>query len=283
MNDWRNSLKRDLVLKPFPARTYLSERTDYYSQYYLANTDILYIQSHGTPDEEDMKLAVKGLEELVVELGAKKIHFIWEIIDARQISIKVRKILIQANDRFNEFCLSQFIVADTLITTLLSIYKLIKPDLVSNFNLVSGTSDALDQILGLEPDTTSPKKPQGICREQLDGMSKQALIEMILNMDQQHQSRTREIKETIGQISWNGSFKPIDIHTEKDDPYHELYNAVTILQYDAYEIIGDLMDLNQNLEVKVAERIMEPDRHGIQPAIDTGQFWQHHLADQQQV
>ncbi len=250
--------RRNLSAQSFPAFTYLSEKTNYYSQYFLVNSEILYIKSHGTPDEDDMRLAIKGLEKLLMQLGVGKIYFLWEIVDARHISIKVRKILIQLNERFADQCLEQYIVATTFIKTIFSIYKLIKPKHSVNLKLVSTTAEALDQILNKDAESDQPGAfTPGISREQLNNLSKKELIDMILDMEKRHAVRTREIMETIGQISWDGEFKPMQIDTHESDPFHELFNAITLLQYDAYEVIGDLLDLNQNLELKVAERIMD--------------------------
>lgn len=53
-----------------------------------------------------------------------------------------------------------------------------------------------------------------------------------------HKERFDQLFEAIGRISWDESFTPMQFDIPPDDPFHDIFAAVTVMHRDIHEIIG---------------------------------------------
>lgn len=67
--------------------------------------------------------------------------------------------------------------------------------------------------------------------------------------------KTEKLFEIISRISWDEDFKPSPMMIDDEqDPFFDLFNSVSLLQQDVYEMVEELKELNRNLEEKIKER-----------------------------
>ncbi len=55
-----------------------------------------------------------------------------------------------------------------------------------------------------------------------------------------YKERFDQLFEAIGRISWDESFTPMQFDIPPDDPFHDVFSAVTVMHNDIHEIIGRL-------------------------------------------
>ena len=126
--------------------------------------------------------------------------------------------------------------------------------------IVHSIGDAIDRILKSEASNIEGTKHNlELKRDRVNllKMSKEELIELIENDAKEKEASTKKILEAIGQVTWKGRLNNIEIDLDEGDPNYELLSAFSILQQDVVDIIKEYKDLNKNLELKVAERIVD--------------------------
>ncbi len=239
--------------------SFLSDTSDYQSHYFLLNNSIIYIKSKGAPQESDFSLALSELTQKLESLGGSQYVLIWDTSEITAVSVKIRKLLSFNHGLFERLFSAKYIVANAFIKTIFSIYNLTDSPKPTNLFLVSSPLDALESICSRQWPQPKGSTSSGFnfSTTELEALSKADLVELVGNMRDVHKQRVNELLGAIGHISWNGTFRPVQIKTEENDPFFELFNAISLIQHDALEMIMDLQDLNQNLELKVAERIVD--------------------------
>jgi PAS domain S-box-containing protein len=239
---------------------YRSRDFSYHSKYLLLNNQILIISTSGAPSPYDIRRATEQLILALTSLNLSGIELIWDVKHIDQPGIKIRKAIIESNRKLKGFINSRYFIVSPKYKTLIRIYKFIFKSNVERLFFAQTIEGAIERILtgcdhcDGEDDTLDIKWPD---RDQLLSKSKEELADMIVGYGRQHQKSTKKILESLGYISWGGRFKKIEIANEEDDIHFEIINAFSILQNDVEEIIREYKELNQNLELKVAERIVD--------------------------
>lgn len=239
---------------------YQSIYTLYQSRYALLGEKILIVVSSGSPSPLDINLACNELEKIHKERNLSDMHVVWDVRQIKNPSIRVRKGIIQLNNRLSEFWESRYLIVSPKYKTLVRIYKFIYQYKIEHLYFADSINGAITAILF---PSASKKEDEAVTnwtevnRENLLGKSKEELVEIIEKYSKSHEDTTSKILEAIGHISWGGKFKKIDIDVNEKEPHFELVNAFSLLQQDVGEIIREYKELNQNLELKVAERIVD--------------------------
>ncbi len=250
--------KHLLSIRKFP--DYKSRDTTYHSKYVLLNNQILIVSTSGAPSPYDIKKAVDGLIYQFKELDLKDVNLIWDLRSISQPGIRIRKAMIEGNRKLSNYVSYRNLIVAPKYKTLLRIYKFIYKPKVERLFFFNSIEDALSSILDNHDPTSRENvgfkinKPE---RSDLLEKSKEELVEMIIDYNEKHEESTNKILEALGHISWGGRFKKVDIKTDESDIHFEMINAFSILQQDVEEIIREYKELNQNLELKVAERIVD--------------------------
>jgi len=248
--------KIDVVwLKP-----YQSDNTQYQSQYALLNKHILVISSSGSPNSYDIRKATEQLQQAHVDHDIKNAEVIWDVRKIANPGIKVRKAVIKCNSILSQYWKSRYLVIPKKYKTLIRIYKFIYQGNVEHLHFAESVEDALKKILFKLPDNPGVDYTAKLSdneRADLLTKSKEELVSIIENSKKNNVETTNKILEAIGQMSWGGKFQKIEVEVDEKDPHFELVNAFWFLQQDVAEIIREYKELNQNLELKVAERIVD--------------------------
>ena len=239
---------------------YQSDQTLYRSRYALLDKSILVVSSSGTPNSYDIRRATDHLEQIHIDFGLVDAHVIWDVRNLEYPSIKVRKAILQCNRRLSQYWKSRYLVISPKFKTLSITYKFIYQRKVENLFFCESLNDALTSILSgspVENETARSTEWTSDDRIALHQKSKDELIDIIERHRKNHVISTNKVMEAIGQISWEGKFDKVELLVEEDDPSFELINAFSLLQQDVADIIKEFKELNQNLELKVAERIVD--------------------------
>ena len=248
----------ELHIQFFP--DYQSDQTLYRSRYALLNSDILLVSSAGTPNPYDIRRATDHLENIHIDYKIQGAHVIWDIRNIENPGIKVRKELVKCNNRLDKYWKSRYLIISGKYKTLIRIFKFIYQRRIEKLYFANSVEEALNQILsGASPAIEIDLAPLWSDEEMIDlrSKSKEELIEIIEGYKKNHAESTKRILEAIGQITWEGKFNTVELEASEDDPHFELVNAFSLLQLDVAEIIKEFKELNQNLELKVAERIVD--------------------------
>ena len=239
---------------------YQSDQTSYHSRYALLNSTILVISSSGEPNAYDIKKAGEQLEQSHIDKGIVNVDVVWDVINIENPGIKVRKAIIQCNKILSKYWKNRYLIISPKFKTLIRIYKFISQGNVKNLYFADSIEDALNTIaLKFPPekgiDYSSALSTQD--RAFLLKKSKKELVDIIESNKKNQEENTNKVLEAIGQISWNGKFTKVEIEVSENDSHFELINAFSLLQQDVGEIINEFKELNQNLELMVAERIVD--------------------------
>ena len=241
-------------------KEYQSDQTSFYNRYALLNKNILVISSYGEPDINDIKKATKQLEQSHIDKEIVNVDLVWDVRNIGNPGIKVRKAIIQSTKQLSKYWKSRYLVITPKFKTLIRIYKFFDQSSVENLYFADSIEDALNKITSKLPPEKGIEYSSGWSvkdRVVLLKKSKEELVDMIESFKKNHEESTNKVLEAIGQITWGGKFKNVEIEVSENDPHFELINAFSLLQQDVGEIIKEFKELNQNLELMVAERIVD--------------------------
>ena len=239
---------------------YQSKQTLYQSRYAILNNKILLVVSSGSPNQLDVKNTAFELDKIHKRNNFSGIDVIWDVRNVQNPTIRVRKQLIKLNYELSKYWNNRFLIVSPKYKTLVRIYKFIYQGKVEHLYFADSIKAAIDTILLNNPiaeDQDKFEKWSEIKKDELLKKSKEELVEIIEQNTKSQEDTTHKILEAIGHISWGGKFKKVDIEVHENDPNYGLVNAFSLLQQDVAEIIKEYKELNQNLELKVAERIVD--------------------------
>jgi len=249
---------QQLAVKRLP--DYKSRDAKYQNKYVLLDDSILVISTSGAPSPYDIKQAVEGIMRYFDDHRLSNIHLIWDLIDIAQPGMRIRKAMVDGYKKLSSYLASKYLVISAKHKTFIKIYHFIYQPKVDHLFFSKSIEDALSSILNGSLETEKEKisyKPKLPKKSELLEKSKEELADIIIDYNKKNEQSTNKILEALGQISRVGRFKKVDIEIDEDDLHYELINAFSILQHDVAEIIREYKELNQNLELKVAERIVD--------------------------
>ncbi len=239
---------------------YHSELNLYHSQYLLLDNKILVISSEGIPNPLDIKKAIRHIELLYKKKGIKGVDVIWDVKFNEIPSIRVRKALIHGNKQLSKLLRKRYLVLSRQFNSLAQTFKFIYQGKVKDLYFSGSVDEALKNILFHQhaehaiPADSASSIPS---RKDLLEKSKEELVDIIDKYRKSYETSKNKVVDAIGQISWKGKIKKIGFDAHENESNFELINAFSLLQHDVGEIIKEYKELNQNLELKVAERIVD--------------------------
>ncbi|MEN7548639.1 ATP-binding protein [Rapidithrix thailandica] len=234
---------------------------------FLIDNNIILIKDSGHLSEE---YAVQSGEifQKVLEKAGRKLYFVADLSDLRSATRRARKAIKVIGEALYDNWIHHYYVFTGFTKTLFLIYKSIQPQKLNNATIVDSMYEGLgncisDQEFGSR--LSLELEEENYPYEQLNQYSKEALIKLIqkqqgeINFLKRNQSkRTKEIFEALSSISWDETFQPKKLKIDDpEDVFYDLFNAVTILQQDAFNIVEEQKNLNKTLEEKVLERTQE--------------------------
>jgi PAS domain S-box-containing protein len=237
---------------------YQSLDSSYHSRYFLLSDQILVVYSQGTPSPYDIRYATERLVHFLTEEKFSELDLIWDIKLINKSGIRTRKAMIEANRQLSKFIRSRCIVASPKYKILIRIYSTISQSKSEDLLFSESIDEALSR-LSQKHDKTDNRTVESSVPEKSHLLlkTKEELADIILDYRKKHQWNTNKILDALGRISWEGRFPKNDIEVDESDLHFEMVTAFSILQEDVEEIIREYKELNQNLELKVAERIVD--------------------------
>ncbi len=249
-----------LEVKPI-IQVNINENGNYYTEYFIVKPNIIVAISSGVPTFSDIENGARILKQIFESESQKKYHFIWDITSVKKLGVKVRRQVLEVKELFKNYIDKEVLIVSGSLKMLFKLYMIVFPDKIKTAYAMESVPAALAKLMGPDRKKKSAKigyqSPFQSKREELEKLSKEHLVKKILEVEKLHNDRTLQIYNTIGKISWDSTFKPLPIKINDDDPYFDLINVINLIQNDVQDIISDLIDLNQNLEMKVAERIVD--------------------------
>jgi PAS domain S-box-containing protein len=240
--------------------SYNSIDNKFQSWHYWIDGTIILIVSKGLPSPFDVRRSSETLLHLLQESGKQGIDLIWDVQELTHPGIKVRRAIIEGNRKLTRLLQKKFVVISSKYKTLIRIYRFLYQKRVEQLYFENSPEEAFQKIATgiILPDNTVFQITDRLSNRQLlIQKSKEELVDMIESFTMNQEKNTNKVLEALGHISWDGKFSKVEIDVDENDPNYELINAFSILQQDVEEIIGEYKDLNQNLEYKVAERIVD--------------------------
>jgi len=240
--------------------SYNSIDNKFQSWHYWMDGSVILIVSKGSPSPFDVRRSTEMLLHILQEAGKQGIDLIWDVQELTHPGIKVRRAIIEGNRKLSKQLQKKFLVISPKHKILIRIYKFLYQNRIEQLFFENTPEEAFHRISSgntLTDNTIYRFTDQLSNRQHLMQKSKEELVDMIELFTSNQEKNTNKVLEALGHISWEGKFNKVEIEVDENDPSYELVNAFSILQQDVEEIIGEYKDLNQNLEYKVAERIVD--------------------------
>jgi PAS domain S-box-containing protein len=239
---------------------YHSDQTLYFSRFALLNNKILIVACSGSPSPLDIKKVAFKLSKIYEQLKLTDIDVIWDFRNIQSLTLKVRRQIVQLNNFLAKYWRYRFLIFPPKYQTFVKIYKFVYQHRVENMFFAGSVKQAMNAILS--EDLSSLLDDDGMAifeninKSDLLKKSKEELVEIIEQYHNDNKGTSEKMLEAISQISWGGRFKPYPIEVSENDVAFDLQSAFLLLQNDLAEIIKEYKELNINLELKVAERIV---------------------------
>ncbi len=239
---------------------YISGNGNYRCQFVLFDRKVLVASSSGAPNPADLHKVKDQLNQIIDAQSISGATVVWDFNNINFPGIKVRSTILQIIQKSAGSWNSTFLIFPPKISIVTRIYSSFLKQKVKNLFIANSIEDALTSILAKSPpieDTPMYGDHAIPGRASMRKKSKEELMDMIENMHTAQRDNNQKILEILGQISWEGRFSKVKIDTDEHSAGFELMQVISLLQHDMAEIIDEFKELNQNLELKVAERIVD--------------------------
>lgn len=246
-----------LNIHPLEELNYNSKNGRYQSLYHLIGDNILLIISKGQPGVADIQTAGANLHRFLGEKALKKFHLIWDLSSADWISLKNRRALKDVAIKNQIFLNNKYIILNGIQHITYKLFSIANKRFLTLPVRMNSSYDALrdiisrsDKYLDKFTDNTVFKDGEGTLYEQ----------KISVNQESEHhflQESKNQLLEFIGYANWNDHELPDLDNFDPSDPMFEVYEALYVLQRDQKERVCELREINKNLELKVAERIVD--------------------------
>ncbi len=239
---------------------YHSKKTNYRSRHFLIHDNILMISSSGILTPDDIIEANSQLMRILAEQDLSGLALIWDIRKLNYPGVKIRKTLLDINVELSKYVKKAYLILPRRYRLLVQVFNLfIRTPAIPN-EVCEDVNDALKKIISPSDKKNKDKSKSNhptLRRDELLSKSKEELVSIIENIEKKQKENVHKVVEAIGRLSAGYEFKKIDIEIDETDPNYELLNAFILMQQDMEEMIRDYKNLNKNLELKVAERIVD--------------------------
>ncbi len=228
--------------------------------FFTVENNILVAISSGVPSEKDIDRFNGKLLDFLSS-GEEDPSLVWESVNKIEISLSKQKILLETFSIILTRFTHHLLVGEFNVNYLSS-----EPGGGKNGNafyipeFADSTSDAINKILRARTDRENGQGTRlhtEIARDRLEKMSKDELIQYILDADKNQKTRISELNQLVSNIDWDEDVQEFPADIPEDDPYYELARGLSQLRHEANKMVMELTDLNKNLEFRVAERIVE--------------------------
>lgn len=231
---------------------------------FLLDGKVLYYRSSGFLRADHIDELTKLTIQALVENNQVKV--IIDFSEVAGIQHSARKLLEKMEKEFLAFGEVGYIILSGTLLRIHNLYRLFKDGNSGSLQVVQNPTDAMRMALKAYTPVGAPVI-EGTDEEMpdLQSLSKKELIDLAMQLRQENRElktnqkdRINYLFKTISRISWDEEFIPTPMALENEaDPFFDLFNAVSLLQQDVFDMLEELKELNKDLEQKVAVRTKE--------------------------
>ncbi len=227
---------------------------------FLINREIILYWAKGHVQKKDCD-SVGDIMQSVIDFSDKKENLI-QILDLRNInsfSLAARKYYEAINEKLNPYWKKRYYVFSSLGSSIFKIYAAINPDIMRQATLVGSIPQALQLCQEKSPQPQDEKETFDPKRA-----SREALIARYEQLDKQHRALISEQQEkaelllkNIAMTSWEEDFEMLESPLDQEDPFFNVFVALSQLRQDLGEIYEQQKQHNLILEEEVARRTIQ--------------------------
>lgn len=259
---------RQLIQQVMPADTPISHYEDwvYTSEQYaftgfLIGGKIVLYWVKGHVRKKDSEYVTRIMEEIIQKADHEKdLYQILDLSHIRSFSLAARKSYEQINKKLSPYWQKSYYIFSGIGNTIFKLYTAINPSIRNEVTLAETLSHAL----------TLCQENQGQQLLEADRFfdpgkaSREALLERYLQLEKEHKSLIHDqeskadlLLKNIAQISWEENFDKTDFILPQDDPFYNVFGALSLLRQDLGEIYDRQKKTNRILEEEVARRTQQ--------------------------
>ncbi|MGK7396754.1 MAG: PAS domain S-box protein [Candidatus Cyclobacteriaceae bacterium M3_2C_046] len=260
---------KKLEIQNQPSWNYKDSDNNYHVHIFLIEGNIIYFKTGGFIKSKHILLQNNLLKEVTRSIEKNKIIIIADFLEAVGIQNSAKKLLEEKEQELKHLWERSYLLLSKPLKMLFKLYNAFRPGQIKHWILLNSLTEALQLSLEMDyhPDNYPIKKlaKKLSWDEQLKRLSKDELIDLINqlktendNLRVNHQGRVDQLLEVVNRLSWEEDFKPSPLLIEdEEDIFYNLFNAVSVLQQDVFDMLEELKELNRNLEQKVKRRTFE--------------------------
>lgn len=232
-------------------------RKQYAFAAFLVHKDIVLYWAKGHIRKQDCE-SVGAIMQSVIDYSGRQNQLI-QILDLshiRSFSLAARKSYESINERLGAYWKKSYYIFSGLSNTLFKIYAALHPNIRQQVTLTESIPQALklcQEGIQQPQDKATPFDPQQASHEEL--------IAQYLELDKKYQSLVNEqqkkadlLLKNIGKTSWEEDFGGLEPPIPQDDPFYNVFEALSLLKQDLGEIYEQQRQHNYILEEEVARR-----------------------------
>ncbi|MCC5931992.1 MAG: PAS domain-containing sensor histidine kinase [Cyclobacteriaceae bacterium] len=246
-----------LSIQTLEELNYYSKNHRYQSHYYLIGDNILLIISKGQPGVADIQTAGTNLHRFLSEKALKKFHLIWDLSGTDWISLKNRKALKDVAIKNQIFLNNKYIILNGLQNITYKLFSIANKRFLTLPVRMNSSYEALRDIISRTDKYRDKFVDAGVLQDGEAALYEQKITGSRYSDDLLLQESRNNLLEFISHANWNDHELPDLDNLNADDPMYEVYEALYVLQRDQKEKVLELREINKNLELKVAERIVD--------------------------
>jgi PAS domain S-box-containing protein len=256
---------RQLIEQVMPADTPICHQQDwvYTSEQYaftgfLIGENVILYWVKGHVRKNDSEFVIRIMEDVIARAGGKAgLYQILDLSHIRSFSLAARKSYEQINKKLSPYWQKSYYIFSGIGNTIFKLYTAINPSIRNEVTLAESLHHALTLCQensgrgALKPDPYfDPKKAK-----------REDLLEKYLQLEKKYEAlhhdqaaKANLLLKNIAQISWDENFEKTDFVLPQDDPFYNVFGALSLLRQDLGEIYDRQNKTNRILEAEVARR-----------------------------
>jgi len=200
-----------------------------------------------------------------------RMHYVADMSKCNRLGPGVRTLFQKNAAEYDAIYLQKHFVVPKVLRTVYRLFVRVVPSYQNSLRSISDPYHAILELIVNQGDLVDLKakhqevKEEKLDRSYFDDFSKEELIEYAVAYQDQHLENKAEMNkslesltEIISQISWNRDFQYKKLPSRNiSHPFHEIFQAVSLLQDDVGSMVDELTENNLNLEDQVNKRAQE--------------------------
>lgn len=259
---------RQLIARVMPVDTPISQHEEwvYTSEQYafagfLIGEKIVLYWVKGHVRKSDSEQVARIMEDIIAKAGERgQLYQILDLSHIRSFSLAARKSYEQINKKLSPYWQKSYYIFSGIGNTIFKLYTAINPSLRNEVTL----AESLEHALTLCRENHSQQLRQADMPFDPRQASHEDLLQRYLYLEKAHEALTRDqakkadlLLKNIAQISWDENFEKTEFVLPQDDPFYNVFGALSLLRQDLGEIYDRQNKTNRILEAEVARRTQQ--------------------------